>query len=305
MRLTVRRALTIAAAMLGSAAGLRAQGGPSLLISAQELNTHLNDPSLVLLYVGPKESYDKEHIPGARFLDLREVIVSDPARRTAVHLPDEADLRARLERLGIGDHSLVVVVPGDDWGSPSTRLIWTLQAAGLGARSRLLNGGSVGWKAAGFATTAAVPPPAAPAHLTVAADRSITVDYQWVQAHTNAPHVKLIDARNTVFYEGPGMPEHNAPGGHIAGAKNLPFDELFDNSVTLLSTADLKKKFDAVGVAPGDTVAAYCHAGQQATMVLFAARLLGHPIRLYDGSMNDWQQRDLPLEGGTTAPKSP
>jgi thiosulfate/3-mercaptopyruvate sulfurtransferase len=43
-------------------------------------------------------------------------------------------------------------------------------------------------------------------------------------------------------------------------------------------------------------VAAYCHVGQQATAVVFAARLLGHPARLYDGSMNDWNNRKLPLE---------
>jgi thiosulfate/3-mercaptopyruvate sulfurtransferase len=51
-------------------------------------------------------------------------------------------------------------------------------------------------------------------------------------------------------------------------------------------------------------VAAYCHVGQQATVVLFTARLLGHPIRLYDGSMNDWETRKLPLENAT-APKPP
>jgi thiosulfate/3-mercaptopyruvate sulfurtransferase len=57
--------------------------------------------------------------------------------------------------------------------------------------------------------------------------------------------------------------------------------------------------FDAAGVQPGDTVAAYCHVGGQATMVLLAARLLGHPVRLYDGSMADWNERTLPLENAS------
>ena len=35
---------------------------------------------------------------------------------------------------------------------------------------------------------------------------------------------------------------------------------------------------------PGDTVIGYCHIGQQATAMLFAARTLGHPVLLYDGS---------------------
>jgi thiosulfate/3-mercaptopyruvate sulfurtransferase len=47
-------------------------------------------------------------------------------------------------------------------------------------------------------------------------------------------------------------------------------------------------------------VVAYCHIGQQATAVLFAARTLGHPVRLYDGSFEDWSRRtELPVEGGT------
>ena len=37
--------------------------------------------------------------------------------------------------------------------------------------------------------------------------------------------------------------------------------------------------FRKAGVKPGDTVVAYCHVGQQATAVIFAARLLGHPVR--------------------------
>ena len=45
----------------------------------------------------------------------------------------------------------------------------------------------------------------------------------------------------------------------------------------------------------GDTVVAYCHIGQYATMVLLAAHTLGHDIRLYDGAFQDWAVRDLPV----------
>ncbi len=42
---------------------------------------------------------------------------------------------------------------------------------------------------------------------------------------------------------------------------------------------------------PGDTVITYCHIGQQATATLFAARLLGYDVKLYDGSFEDWSKR--------------
>ena len=52
----------------------------------------------------------------------------------------------------------------------------------------------------------------------------------------------------------------------------------------------IKAMFEKAGVHPGDTVVAYCHIGQQATAVLFAARTLGHPVMLYDGSFDEWNK---------------
>jgi thiosulfate/3-mercaptopyruvate sulfurtransferase len=50
-------------------------------------------------------------------------------------------------------------------------------------------------------------------------------------------------------------------------------------------------------VKPGDTVVGYCHIGQQATGMLFAARSLGYKVLLYDGSFEDWTTRkDYPVE---------
>jgi thiosulfate/3-mercaptopyruvate sulfurtransferase len=55
--------------------------------------------------------------------------------------------------------------------------------------------------------------------------------------------------------------------------------------------------FSSAGVAPGDTVVGYCHIGQQATALLFAARVAGHPVLLYDGSFEDWSHHaDFPVE---------
>ena len=55
--------------------------------------------------------------------------------------------------------------------------------------------------------------------------------------------------------------------------------------------------FEKAGVKPGDTVIGYCHIGQQATAMLFAARTLGHTVLLYDGSFEDWSRRtDYPVD---------
>ena len=62
---------------------------------------------------------------------------------------------------------------------------------------------------------------------------------------------------------------------------------------------ELQERFTKAGVAPGDTVVAYCHIGQQATAVIFAARTLGYKVLLYDGSFEDWsKQPDAPVATG-------
>ena len=299
----LRFCLTLA--LVATASRLPAQGS-SILLTPAQLNAELRDPRLVILYVGPREDYTAGNIAGARFVGMQDVAADRATTPLSLELPDEADLRQRLERLGISDNSRIVATFGADWVSPSTRIVWTLQTAGLGANTRFLDGGTRAWKRAGLPLTTAEPPAATPGRITAVADRSIVVDFRWVQAQARSPKVRLIDARSPVFFEGPGMEDRGRKieAGHIAGAKNLPFNSLNDDSLQFLPLAELRKKFADAGVQPGDTVAAYCHVGQQATVVLLGARLLGHPIRLYDGSMNDWETRKLPLEN-PTAPKPP
>ena len=280
---------------------------PALLISPQQLARELKDPSLVLLHVGPRDDYDAGHVAGARYITPQDLAATAVPGMPLLELPDEAVLRARLEQLGIGDDSKVVVITGVNMLQSSTRVVWTLQAAGLGAQTRLLEGGNEGWKRAGFTVTRDAPLAAVPARLTVKGDRSVVVDHAWVQARLGTPGLHLLDARLPEFYEGPGMTDSRGvkrTAGHIPGARNVPFSRLFNESLQFLPPESLQRVFADAGVQAGDTVVAYCHIGQQATVVLFAARLLGHPVKLYDGSFTDWDARKLPVDN-PSAPRPP
>ena len=60
-----------------------------------------------------------------------------------------------------------------------------------------------------------------------------------------------------------------------------------------------QKALNAAGATADKRVISYCHIGQQATVVYFAARLLGRDARLYDGSWDQWSRMpELPIETG-------
>jgi thiosulfate/3-mercaptopyruvate sulfurtransferase len=269
----------------------------AMLVSTEWLAVHLNDPDLVLLHIGDKAEYDAKHIAGARFVTGADVAISDPAGLT-LQLPGADDLRRKLQVLGISDSSRVIVYYGKDRVAMTTRVVFTLDAAGLGDRVSLLDGGMGAWERDGRATTSAVPA-ATTASLSPLTLKPVVVDAAFVEAHLNAPHFRIVDARLPGFYDGTqtgGSAATPHKTGHIVGARSIPFDSLTDATYTWKSTADLAAAFDKAGVSSGDTVIAYCHIGQQATAVVFAARTLGIDVKLYDGSFEDWSKRGLPVE---------
>jgi len=87
-------------------------------------------------------------------------------------------------------------------------------------------------------------------------------------------------------------------GGHIPSAKSIPFSTLIEDSNNKFKSADsLRALFSTAGVKPRDSIATYCHIGQQASLLYFVARYLGYDAHLYDGSFQDWSNRsDLPVE---------
>jgi thiosulfate/3-mercaptopyruvate sulfurtransferase len=234
-----------------------------LLVEIDWLAQNLNAPQVIVLHLG--RNYATRHIPGARDLGQGPVTV------------------ARLASLGVSSDSHVVIYSaGAEIPAP---LMFELDSLGLNNVS-LLNGGLTAWEAAKKPTTSEVPR-VTPGTLQAPPPRNLIVDAEFVKSIGQRPNHKLVDARAPVFYQGiEGM---HGKAGHIPGAVNIPHGD-FESGV--LDRTAIEKAFRAAGINPGDTVVAYCHVGQYARWVVFAARVLDHPVRLYAGSFHDWTMND-------------
>jgi thiosulfate/3-mercaptopyruvate sulfurtransferase len=262
-----------------------ASSGDGLMVSVAWLSAHIKDPKLVLLYVGQKSEFDKEHIAGSQFITLQDVSTPQDMSGNALsmELPSVEQLKSVFEKRGISSDSRIVVYYSQESVSPCTRVIWTLNYLGMGDRTSLLEGGVSAWKAAGNPVTAEVAAPA-PGQLTPQVNRDSFADASYVLGHLHQPSVTIIDARSPRDFAG--------IAGRVPGASNLPIER-----ISLSDRSALQELFRAAGVKPGSQVVGYCYIGIRATEIWFAARLLGYDARMYDGAWEEWSRRvDLPVE---------
>jgi len=292
--------LTLAALTLGPPAPRTVE---PLLVTTTWLAQHLNDPGLVIFQIGDQTSrpaYDTGHIPGAQFLNpFAELSTPRVEGTLSLELPSPAVLDSVLEAKGISDDSRVVLYWAREYFSPTSRTLFTLEYAGLAGRVSILDGGLELWTKEGRPVSTAVPAPA-PGKFTMRPNPAIVADADYVKTHLEDKRVRIVDARDTVFYNGSRASQGGT--GHIPGAASLPFATMVDSAGKIRGTALLKQQFADAGVVDGQTVVTYCHIGQQASLVWFAARLLGFEAKMYDGSFQDWVKRgDLPIQGPAAA----
>lgn len=271
------------------------------LVTTEWLGQHLKDPKLVLLQIGDNQSkpaYDQGHIPGAQFLHpWRDLARPSQEGALNLELPDAAQLTATLEAKGISNDSHVVLYWAQEYFSPTSRAYLTLEYAGLGGRVSILDGGLEAWKAEGRPVSTEVPAPPR-GQFTPQLMPKVVVDANWVRDHLDDKAVAIVDARDTSFYN--GRDTHQARSGRIPNAVSVPFGSVVDAGGKFKSLDALRQLFETAGIDRGDQVVTYCHIGQQASLVWFVAKMLGHDAALYDGSFQDWAQRpELPVVGPT------
>ncbi|WP_298207608.1 rhodanese-like domain-containing protein [Ferrimicrobium sp.] len=228
-------------------------------------------------------SYLDGHYPGAIFVDLDTVATQPDDDATAGRhpLPSPARFAHSLASLGIDSTSQVLVMD-DARGSIAARIWWMLDA--LDIEAYVLSGGVQCFRPTDLCTSPCLPVPIAPwvpTRRDWPADRIITTEA--IEA-TNFEYL-LLDARAQNRYLGVEEPIDRV-GGHIPGAKSLPWQTLLD----LIETdPDATENPEIRALLADDrAVAAYCGSGVTACALVLAFRVLGRDIKLYPASYSGW-----------------
>ena len=265
---------------------------PEALVSTGWLAAHLDDPTVRILESDEDVLlYEMGHIPGALKIDWHADL-NDPVMRDYV---SKEAFQALARRLGIEDATTVVLY-GDKSNWWATYTLWVFKLFGF-ANARILDGGRAKWEAEGREMTTDVR--AVPPSRYQAAERSdapIRAFMDDVRAHI-ARTGRLIDVRSPDEFSGkklhmPDYPQEGAMrGGHIPGAKSVPWARAANADGTFKSADELKAIYEGeAGLAPGDDVVAYCRIGERSSHTWFVLTyLLGYDkVRNYDGSWTEW-----------------
>jgi thiosulfate/3-mercaptopyruvate sulfurtransferase len=277
---------------------------PEVLVSTEWLSTRLFERDIVVVECDEDVLlYEIGHIPGAVKIDWHTDL-NDPVVRD--YIDGEAFAKLMGSR-GISRETTIVVY-GDKSNWWAAYALWVFKLFGH-EDVRLLDGGRDKWISEGRELSTN-PSTRENAEYPVVKrnDKKIRAYKDDVLAHLGQP---LLDIRSPEEYTGerthmPNYPEEGAlRGGHIPGAKNVPWSRACNEDGTFKSRAELEAVYlGTAGLEYDDDVIAYCRIGERSSHSWFVLTyLLGFPhVRNYDGSWTEWGNAvRVPIVTGTTA----
>ncbi|HEY4387344.1 MAG TPA: sulfurtransferase, partial [Ktedonobacteraceae bacterium] len=264
---------------------------PEVLVETSWVAEHLNDPQIRLIEADEDVLlYEIGHIPGAVKLDWH-VDVQDKITRDFV---DQQGFEQLMSRWGI-DNDTTIVLYGDknNWYACYSYWLFTMYGH---KNLRVMNGGRTKWENEKREATKAVPSYAPTSYHAQPADESIRAFRDDVASNLRNPARRLIDVRSPQEYSGELLHMVNYPqegaqrGGHIPGAKSIPWGTAANTDGTFKSTEELRQIYGSKDITPDKDVVTYCRIGERSAHTWFVlTELLGFPrVRNYDGSWTEW-----------------
>lgn len=264
-------------------------------VSTDWLENHL-DKEMMILDVQPDiHDYIKEHLPGAYYFNewfLRQMVGNVPGS----YIPLEA-IQTIFRKQGIKIDMPTVIYTGkgayskngDGWGQ--TMAAYSLARFGHDDLY-ILDGGIDKWKEEGKELTK-VFPMIKESKFDIMLREDYYVTYEEFKAIKDNDDVVVLDARPFKFYSGPSMWIKH---GHIPGARSLQAATLMheDNLQLMKSEDEIRSMVEERGAKDDKTIICYCGTGREATNLFLVFKwFLGYEnVKLYEGSITEWTQKD-------------
>lgn len=271
---------------------------PELLAEPDWVEEHANDPGVRIIDCGAGAAYRRAHIPGAVELTSNSFIKEEsrPGEAHGTFVMGAEAFAALMGKLGVGPGTTVVTYD-DDNGRVATRLWWVLQYYGH-ANAKVLNGGWHRWVTEGRRVTFRSTRPEA-AQFTATPNPAVVADAESLMAACSTEGTQILDARADDEWAGTNS-RGNKRSGRVPRANHLEWVRFVsrDDMRRFLPADELQKLVDEAGFTRDAPVITYCQGGIRAAHAAFVLALLGYDdVRVYDGSMQDWANReDTPLE---------
>lgn len=267
---------------------------PEVLCETDWVAANLDNPKIRILEVDydPENSYRQGHVKGAHLVWWKRDI-NDPVRRDII---SKQQFEALMGKVGANpDTELVMYGDFNNWFAAFA--FWVFQYYGH-KNIKIMNGGRKKWELEKREYTKDEPSVTATKYVANPADEGVRAYMPDVRrALDRVEQTVLVDVRSPKEFSGeitapPEYPmEHAQRGGHIPGAKNIPWAQAVkDTDGTFKSADELKALYEGKGVTPDKHVIAYCRIGERSSHSWFVLKyLLGYPsVRNYDGSWTEW-----------------
>jgi thiosulfate/3-mercaptopyruvate sulfurtransferase len=264
---------------------------PEVLVETDWVLANLSKPGIKIVEIDvDTKAYDAGHIPGAVGFNWQTQL-QDQVRRDII---SKEAFEQLVGGAGISPADTVILY-GDHNNWFAAYGFWLFKIYGH-KDVRLMNGGRVKW------LNEKDKP------LTTEVPKVTPVPYKVTDVHLELramlPQVfeaqkggwNLVDVRSPDEFTGkviapPGMTETAQRGGHIPGAKNVPWSLAVNPDGTFKSAEELRRiYFQEKGVDPNKNTIAYCRIGERSSHTWFVLKyLLGlENVKNYDGSWTEY-----------------
>ena len=262
---------------------------PNVLVNTDWVAQHATDAGVRVVEVDvDTTAYNQSHVPGAAGWNWTTELCDTRVRDIA----PMKQLEELLGKSGI-DNETTIVLYGDNNNWFAAWAFWQLKIYGHDD-VRIMDGGRKKWLAEGRDLSTDTPTFPGKTYNASGPDLSLRAFLPEVQ-HAVAAKASLVDVRSPQEFTGeilspPGLPETCQRGGHIPGAKSIPWGKNCNDDGTFKSLDELKAMYSAQGISGDQPVIAYCRIGERSSLTWFVLKhLLGFgDVKNYDGSWTEW-----------------